>query len=152
MRGQTAGGTFPERHEGLVVTIVVTIICAALMALIVGSVFGFKAVARYQKVQDTKNFVTTSQMRANNQTTLNEIQISQTRQLIQVENQRAEIRVAEAKGIAEAQRIINASLTPLYLQHEAINAQIRMAESPNHTQIYIPVGANGIPLVTTVQP
>lgn len=59
----------------------------------------------------------------------------------------AEIRVEEAKGIAKAQKIINATLTSNYLQHEAINAQLKMAESPNHTTVYIPVGTNGIPLV-----
>ncbi len=59
----------------------------------------------------------------------------------------AEIRVEEAKGIASSQRIINSTLTTNYLQHEAINAQLHMAESPNHTTVYIPVGTNGIPLV-----
>lgn len=59
----------------------------------------------------------------------------------------AEIRVEEAKGIAQAQKIINATLTPNYLQHEAINAQVKMADSPNHTTVYIPVGTNGIPMV-----
>ncbi len=62
----------------------------------------------------------------------------------------AEIRIEEAKGIAEAQRIINTTLTKNYLQHEAINAQLKMASSPNHTTVYIPSGANGIPLVGTV--
>ncbi|MEN8181270.1 MAG: SPFH domain-containing protein [Myxococcota bacterium] len=61
----------------------------------------------------------------------------------------AEIRVEEAKGIAEAQRIINETLTPNYLQHEAINAQLEMADAPNHTTVYIPVGTNGLPLVHT---
>jgi regulator of protease activity HflC (stomatin/prohibitin superfamily) len=59
----------------------------------------------------------------------------------------AEIRIEEAKGIAQAQRIINATLTANYLQHEAIQAQLEMASSPNHTTVYIPVGKNGIPLV-----
>jgi len=59
----------------------------------------------------------------------------------------AEIRIEEAKGIAEAQKIINVTLTTNYLQHEAINAQLKMAESPNHTTVYIPVGTNGMPLV-----
>jgi regulator of protease activity HflC (stomatin/prohibitin superfamily) len=59
----------------------------------------------------------------------------------------AEIRVEEAKGIAEAQRIINATLTANYLQHEAIQAQRTMANAPNHTTVYIPVGTNGLPLV-----
>lgn len=63
----------------------------------------------------------------------------------------AEIRIEEAKGIAEAQRIINATLTPNYLQHEAIQAQLKMASSPNHTTVYIPSGDNGIPIVRTVK-
>ena len=63
----------------------------------------------------------------------------------------AEIRIEEARGIAEAQRIINSTLTRNYLQHEAINAQLKMASSPNHTTVYIPSGENGIPLVSTVR-
>lgn len=69
----------------------------------------------------------------------------------QIARKDAEIRIEEAKGIAEAQKIINATLTPNYLQHEAINAQIKMADSPNHTTVYIPVGTNGIPLVYNPQ-
>ena len=63
----------------------------------------------------------------------------------------AQIRIEEAKGIAEAQKIINATLTQNYLQHEAINAQLKMASSPNHTTVYIPSGANGIPIVGTLK-
>lgn len=65
----------------------------------------------------------------------------------EIAKQDAEIRIEEAKGIAEAQKIINTTLTVNYLQHEAINAQLEMAKSPNHTTVYIPVGTNGIPLV-----
>ena len=63
----------------------------------------------------------------------------------------AKIRATEAKGIAEAQRIIDKSLTNNYLQYEAIKAQSKMADSPNHTTIYIPVGNNGIPLMRTTK-
>lgn len=63
----------------------------------------------------------------------------------------AEIKIEEAKGIAEAQKIINSTLTQNYLQHEAINAQLKMAASPNHTTVYIPSGSNGIPLVKTLK-
>jgi regulator of protease activity HflC (stomatin/prohibitin superfamily) len=63
----------------------------------------------------------------------------------------AEIKIEEAKGIAEAQKIINSTLTQNYLQHEAINAQLKMADSPNHTTVYIPSGANGIPIVETLK-
>ena len=67
----------------------------------------------------------------------------------QIAQRDAGIRIEEAKGIAEAQKIINTTLTPNYLQHEAIQAQRSMASSPNHTTVYIPVGANGLPLVHT---
>ncbi|HTB98903.1 MAG TPA: hypothetical protein VK716_17975 [Terracidiphilus sp.] len=92
------------------------------------------------------------QTRANeaNKIQVNELQIRQTEQLVQVEKQKAQIRIVDAEGIAESQRIINATLTDRYLQHEAIQAQLQMANSPNHTTIYIPSGNNGIPLVKTV--
>lgn len=62
----------------------------------------------------------------------------------------ADIRIEEARGIAAAQKIINETLTSNYLQHEAINAQLKMAESPNHTTVYIPVGTNGMPLIKPI--
>lgn len=61
----------------------------------------------------------------------------------------AEKREAEAVGIANAMQVINGKLTPMYLQHEAIEAQKAMAGSPNHSVIYIPSGTNGVPLVGT---
>jgi uncharacterized iron-regulated membrane protein len=92
------------------------------------------------------------QTRANeaNKILVNELQIQQTQQLVQVERQKAQIRIVDAEGIAQSQQIINATLTDRYLQHEAIQAQLQMANSPNHTTIYIPSGNNGIPLVKTV--
>jgi regulator of protease activity HflC (stomatin/prohibitin superfamily) len=59
----------------------------------------------------------------------------------------AEIRIKNARGIAESQRIIDQSLTPNYLQFEAIKTQEKLASSPNTTVIYIPIGASGIPIV-----
>lgn len=82
--------------------------------------------------------------------TINDIQIQQTQQLVKVQEQKAQIAVEEAKGIAQSQKIINDTLTPLYIQHEAIVAQKDQVNSPNHTVIYIPSGNNGVPLVTTV--
>jgi len=63
----------------------------------------------------------------------------------------AEKRIVEAEGIAQATQIIQQRLTPLYIQHEAIEAQKAMVNSPNHTTIYIPVGPMGVPLVGTVK-
>ena len=107
--------------------------------LIMFSMWIIPQYSRYQTLLD-----------AQNQVAVNEIKIKQTEQLVQVEMQKATIRIKEAEGIAASQKLINATLTDLYLQHEAIQAQLQMAGSPNHTQIYIPVGANGIPLVKTV--
>lgn len=69
--------------------------------------------------------------------------------ILEKEIKEAERRVIEAGGIAKAQEIINKTLTSNYLQHEAIQAQQKMASSPNHTTVYIPVGTNGIPIVYT---
>jgi hypothetical protein len=101
--------------------------------------FGIPAIARYQAVLNATNTVR-----------VNEIVIAQQEQLIKVEEQKAQIRVAEAHGIAESQRIIDSSLTETYLQYLAIQAQRHMADSPNHTTVYIPSGVNGIPLVKTL--
>lgn len=104
-------------------------------------VFGIPAVGRYN-----------ARHGAANQVKVNALIIQQTQQLVEVERQKAAVRVAEAEGISKAQEIINKTLTDRYLQHEAIKAQSEMADSPNHTQVYIPVGTNGIPLVKTVDP
>ena len=64
----------------------------------------------------------------------------------------AQRRIAEAEGIAKAMEVVQQKLTPLYLQHEAIEAQKAMVGSPNHTTIYIPVGPMGIPVVQTLEP
>lgn len=109
-------------------------------AVILGLMYGLPAYNRGQVL-----------LNANNEVQVNEIKIKQTQQLVDVEKQKAEIKVAEANGIAEAQKIINATLTDKYLQHEAISAQEKMASSPNHTTIYIPSGQNGIPLVKTLE-
>lgn len=112
----------------------------AVLGITIVLMFAFPAYGRYQKRAE-----------ANNEVLVNEIRIKQQEQLVKVESQRAEIRVVEAGGIAKSQAIINSSLTPTYLQYLAIQAQEKMAGSPNHTQIYIPVGNNGIPLVKTIE-
>ncbi len=120
----------------------VWLIGATIIILVLsGLFFGLPEFFRYQDV-----------LSAENQVRLTAIRIHNTEQLIEVEKRKADVRVQEAKGIAESQRIIDTSLTHNYLQYLAIQAQEQMAHSPNHTQIYIPVGTNGIPLVKTVGP
>lgn len=101
--------------------------------------WGFPVYTRYQARAD-----------AQNQVAINAIIIEQQEQNIQVEKQKAQIRIVDAGGIAESQKIISASLTDAYLQYLAIDAQKAMASGQNHTEVYIPVGTNGIPLVKTI--
>lgn len=109
-----------------------------LIFILIFGLYGFagfaKNFARHQRLADETN-----------QVQVNEIQIKQTKQLVLVAQQKADIKVQEAYGIAKSQEIINNTLTPLYLQHEAIQAQ----ESQSNKIIYVPSGNQGIPLVQT---
>ena len=78
--------------------------------------------------------------------------LEQTTIEIQTAKAKAQIREADAEGVAKAMDTINQKLTPLYVQYEAIQAQQRMVDSPNHTEIYIPVGPMGVPIVGTMRP
>jgi regulator of protease activity HflC (stomatin/prohibitin superfamily) len=66
---------------------------------------------------------------------------------IDIEEKEKQKRIIDAEGIAKSMEIINQRLSPSYLQHEAIEAQKDMINSPNHTVIYIPTGPMGVPLV-----
>lgn len=66
---------------------------------------------------------------------------------IEIERKEATKRIVQAEGIAKSMDIINQKLTANYLTHEGIEAQRKMADSPNHTTVYIPVGPMGVPLV-----
>ena len=77
--------------------------------------------------------------------------LEQTTIEIQTAKAKAQIREAEAEGVAKAMDTINQKLTPLYVQYEAIQAQQKMVNSPNHTEVYIPVGPMGVPIVGTLK-
>jgi hypothetical protein len=52
-------------------------------------------------------------------------------------------------GIREAQNEISSTLTPLYVQWEAIQAEEDIATSgQNNTVVYVPSGNAGVPLIT----
>ena len=70
---------------------------------------------------------------------------------IDIEEKERQKRVIQARGIAESMEIIRHQLTDLYIQHEAIEAQKSMVNSPNNTVVYIPVGNMGVPLVGTLE-
>jgi regulator of protease activity HflC (stomatin/prohibitin superfamily) len=70
---------------------------------------------------------------------------------IEIERKERTKREVQATGIANAMQIIRGQLNALYIQHEAIEAQKLMVNSPNHTTVYIPVGPMGVPLTGTFQ-
>ncbi|MEO6222066.1 MAG: SPFH domain-containing protein, partial [Vicinamibacterales bacterium] len=68
---------------------------------------------------------------------------------IEIERKERTKREVQAQGIANAMQIIRGQLNSLYIQHEAIEAQKLMVNSPNHTVVYIPVGPMGVPITGT---
>jgi regulator of protease activity HflC (stomatin/prohibitin superfamily) len=68
---------------------------------------------------------------------------------IEIERKERMKREVQAQGIANAMQIIRGQLSAMYIQHEAIEAQRQMINSPNHTVVYIPVGPMGVPLTGT---
>lgn len=98
-----------------------------LAGLLVG---GCKEFSRYQKRADAHNTARAERLK------------------IGAVKARAEQRYQEAVGVKRAQDEINRTLTPLYVQHEAIQAQEAIARSgKNNSLIYVPAGPNGVPLV-----
>jgi len=124
---------------------------AALLALIMGATWGFKAFGRSQDMAEAKNKATIARIHANNQVTVTAIQIRNQRQRVQVAKQQAQIRFENSKGVREAQDEIAKTLTPLYVQFEYAEALKEIAKSGrNSSVVYIPSGAGGVPLVSGV--
>ena len=127
---------------------VFTMIAVALAALviIIGGLFGvvasIKSFNRAQKVKDAKNSVkvTTIYIQRQRQEAK---RIAARDGVVQAQ---ADQRIIEARGIAKSQELISGSLTPLYVQHEAIQNQRRSGGE----RVYIPVGPQGVPLVADV--
>lgn len=67
----------------------------------------------------------------------------------QIAQKEAEIKVTEARGIAESNRIIAGSLTREYLQHEANQALLKFAENDNASTVIVPAGMTVTPLINT---
>ncbi len=63
------------------------------------------------------------------------------------EESEAERRRIEAEGIANFNRIINASLTDQILKQRGIEATLSLAESPNSKVVVIGSGQEGLPLI-----
>jgi regulator of protease activity HflC (stomatin/prohibitin superfamily) len=103
---------------------------------IVVEAFQLRNVGLPQRLQDAVNARLTAQQQAEQQ------QFA----LLKAQKQ-AEVRIAEANGLAEAQRIIQSTLTPAYLQYLYTKNLEAMSKSPNHSTIIVPFDKNLTPLL-----
>lgn len=132
--------------------LVVALVAVVLFAILALGVVGCGAYRNWQRGQKRAD--------AHNAVKITTIRIQQAQQYARIVrarnaavNARAQQRYLEAVGIRRAQDEISKTLTPLYVQHEAIQAQERTAQSGrNSTVIYVPSGTQGVPLVSTVPP
>lgn len=123
---------------GILVFFTVLLGVLIVIGLSVGAAFGCAAYNRYQKRADANNQVrVTSIMRRN---------AVQRVDVAKIEN---EIKHQQAIGQRKANVEIASRLTPLFVQYEALQAMIEASANGNSTIIYYPVGANGVPLVST---
>lgn len=59
----------------------------------------------------------------------------------------AEVKIAEAKGVAESNHIINKSLTREYLQHESNQALLKFAETGTNHTVVVPANMQVAPML-----
>lgn len=135
---------------------VVTWIIAGVTSTVVAIValwLSTSALGRWNDLQNANNAAHIARVNAANQTQVNELQVTATEQQVQIHEAQAKVRLADAQGIRAAQDEISKTLTPLYVQFEMVDALKQMAESgKNNTVVYIPTGANGIPLISNTNP
>jgi hypothetical protein len=62
---------------------------------------------------------------------------------LEIAQRQIQIGIAEAEGIADAQRIIRTTLDPMFLQFEALRAIEELASAPNTTFMIMPFSKNG---------
>lgn len=65
---------------------------------------------------------------------------------VEIANKDAEIEIARARGIAEANAIINESLTPEYLQHE-LNEALKMFAENEGDVVVVPANMQGFDMI-----
>jgi hypothetical protein len=143
--------SYPKSRDGsaAVLAAICIVTLVAFLGVVLGAVAGFKAFGRYQHSADAHNNAKIALVKANNQVKVTEIEIRNQNQRVQVTKQQAQIRFENAKGVREAQDEIAKTLTPLYVQFEMTQTLADIAKSgKNSSVIYIPSGANGIPLVS----
>ena len=133
-------GQYNDDGSYKVGAVMMMVVSGAIITIVFlfGVIGGFKAFGRYQHRQDAINNVKISEIEIRNQA-----------QRVEVAKQQAEIRLQNAVGVRESQDEIAKTLTPLYVQFEMVEALKEIAHSgSNSSVVFIPAGANGIPLVS----
>lgn len=69
----------------------------------------------------------------------------------QIAEKDAEIKIIEAKGQQVAQRLIDSTLTPTYLQYRALDVQKALVNSSNASFFFVPLGQNGLPILLNAE-
>jgi hypothetical protein len=127
-----------------IVVVCVMVILAAVVGGFIGILSGYKSWHRAQQRADANNRVRVTQ--------INIRTAQQQARVVAANDARvkalADQRLIAARGIRRSQDEIQSTLTPLYVQFEAVQAQLAMAKSQNHTIIYVPAGTNGTPVIT----
>jgi regulator of protease activity HflC (stomatin/prohibitin superfamily) len=62
---------------------------------------------------------------------------------LRIAQREIDIGVAEAEGVADAQKIIRTTLDPMFLQYEALEAIEQLSDAPNTTFIISPMNPGG---------
>jgi hypothetical protein len=135
-------------REGAVTAAVVVVVSMVILAVVVGGfvgiLSGYKTWHRAQQRADANNRVRVTQ--------INIRTAQQQAKVVAANDARvkalADQRLIAARGVRNAQDEIAKTLTPLYVQFEAVQAQLAMAHSQNHSIIYVPAGTNGTPVIT----
>lgn len=147
------GYFYDQEHDRFRGERIIIWVLVAIVAFIGSLVIGLPAFNRYQERQQKTQDRQQAVLDARNRVHVSNIEIKNQEQRIRVAQQRAEIRRQNAIGIREAQDQIAKTLTPLYVQFEMTQALQAIAKSGrNNSVVYLPSGANGIPLVSTVNP
>ena len=130
--------TSPRASDAPIVAATIFVSIILIVGMCVGGAFGCAAYNRYQKRADASNNVKVTSIQRRN-----------ARQRVEVAKIENELKHQQAIGQRKANVEIASRLTPLFVQYEALQAMIEASEHGNATIIYYPVGANGVPLVST---
>lgn len=69
---------------------------------------------------------------------------------LKIAQREIDIGIAEAEGVADAQRIISTTLDPMFLQFEALNAIEQLGGAENTTFVIMPTGKGGAPFLMSL--